>query len=477
MSPTIAWQRLPVIALIFFFLSSLRLIAKHAYNALPAFVAIFVGLRSMLQYWPYALLALIIILLITTVLRYRRFTFALEPERIRVREGVFSRVELNLDYERIQQADIRKPIWFKPFNLAILQLQSAGSKGSEVEVAGLPVQLAEQLQYDIMQATKAVADESGEAAATGNASANFELQLPHTEILRVGLIQNALIVAGVLLALLFSNQVVSTFVVEWVEGFVEGYASAWQGVIILIGFGIAALMVLMFAAVLFYFNQYYRYHLRRVGDRVAYTAGLITHLSRSFRMPKLQLVEFRQGVVARLLRRSQMRILQAGGISDKAEGRFTVPVLNAHNKALVSNDLKLPTAKWHRVGGWIIPRYWLIPSLAAGWIVDLWAAPIVFVVMLLLRWLWWRNLGWYFDGNWIAVRQGLFGCSERFAPAAKMQRITLLSGPIQRRLGFCGLKIYTAGGALTLPWLRKATADKIYTEMLTLTANNNKRWM
>ncbi|RUO36803.1 hypothetical protein CWE13_08110 [Aliidiomarina shirensis] len=476
-SDALDWQRLPLVSLIFFFISSVRLTVKHLYNALPGLVAVFVGLRNLLHWWPVAVGVIFVVLLVATFLRYRRFSYVLEPERIRVRQGVFKRSELNLDYDRIQQADIRRPIWFKPFKLAILQLQSAGSKGSEVEVAGLDDDLAERLQKDILNTLKATDTDAEAAQLDPNAQADFELILPRAEILRVGLIQNALLVVGVLAALLFSNQFVSEYVIDWLESFVDGFASLWQAVVILVGFGVVALILVLLGAVLFFYNQYYGYHLQRNGDRVAYKAGLIGSLSRSFRIPKLQLIEFRQGLIARILQRWQLRILQAGGINDKAEGRFTIPVLNRDNRELVSADLQLPTAHWNRVHKILIPRYWLIPSVAAGWILNPWAGIGVAVAILLLRWLWWRNFAWHYQGGWIAVKSGVIGVSERWAPAAKMQRIRISSNPFSRLFNLRALKIDTAGGTLSIPCMPKEQAERLQQDILALTANNNKRWM
>lgn len=476
-SDELDWQRLPLVSLIFFFISSVRLTIKHLYNALPGLVAIFVGLRSLLHWWPVAVAAIFVVLLVATFLRYRRFSYVLEPERIRVRQGVFKRTELNLDYDRIQQADIRRPIWFKPFNLAILQLQSAGSKGSEVEVAGLADELAERLQKDILNTLKAADSNAEDMQLNPDAEADFELILPRSEILRIGLIQNALLVVGVLAALVFSNQLVSDYVIEWLESFVEGFASLWHAIVILVSVGLVALVLVLVGAILFFYNQYYGYRLQRQGERVSYKAGLIGTLSRSFRIPKLQLVEFRQGIIARILRRWQLRILQAGGINDKAEGRFTVPVLNRGNRDLMSRDLQLPAPHWNRVHKVMIPRYWLIPSLIAGWFLNPWAGVGVFAGILLLRWLWWRNFAWHYHGEWIAVRSGLIGVSERWAPAAKMQRIRISSNPFARLFNLRALKIDTAGGSLYIPCMPKAEAERLQSEILALTAANNKRWM
>jgi|GEM_PF-7072550 len=472
------WSRLPLIALLAFFISSIRLFIRFLYQAVPAFLGVYIAFRNQLHLLPYVITGLVLLLLVATFLRYRRFLWQFDEQRIRVKQGVFKVTELNLGYERIQQADIRKPIWLRPFKLTVLVLQSAGSKGKEVELPALQEETALLLQQRVLAKSEdaSSADEvSGEV--NQNSVANFEIQLENSEVWRIGVMQNVLIVVGALLAFVFANQTFSSYVTEQVELFVAGFDSTYEAVIVIVAIILMVLASIVALATLYYFNLFYGYHLQRHGERVHYRAGLLSSLSRSFRMPKLQLVDIRQGMVGRLLKRFSMRILQAGAINEKAEGRFTVPILNAQRFAALTNDLSFTAPTWQRVHIGFMFRLWLIAgvvaTLALGWI----AGVIAVVVVLLWRWVWWRRFGWHADQHWVAVRTAWIGQRQRWVPAAKMQRVAIKQAPWQRWLGCCNLLIDTAGGRLTIPWLRQAQADQLKQQLLDLTATNQRRWM
>ena len=72
-NPAQGWNRLPLIALLAFLISSIRIFVRFLYQAVPALVGVYFALRNHLQFVPYVLAGLLTILLIATFLRYRRF--------------------------------------------------------------------------------------------------------------------------------------------------------------------------------------------------------------------------------------------------------------------------------------------------------------------------------------------------------------------------------------------------------------------
>lgn len=473
-----AWQRLPLLALCFFFLSTIRLMLKHLYQAAPALAAAFIAVSALRPYIPHLLLGLLVLILITTVLRYRRFFYATEANRIRVRQGVLRKVELNLDYDRIQQADIARPFYFRPFQLAILKLQSAGSKAQEVEVAGLRVERALAIQAEILAELSTdkgavTTDEHGQEVA---ATPDFTFRLPPSEVLRIGLMHNIFVVVGVILALLFSNQQVNQRVRERFVAFVEQFPSTSDAILALVAIGIAALVVLILGTIAFHFNKYYGYTLTRVGDRVRYEAGLTSTLTRSFRVQKLQLVDIRQGWMGRLLHRHQIRISQAGN-QQKQDGKFVLPCVSPAIHKDFCQDLRLPNADWQPVHWLMFPRFVLLFSLL-GWLVLDWRAALgLFVGLSLLRWRWWHMFAWHFDGQWLAVRHGLIGSRQQWMPAAKLQHVRMSQGPLQRWFNVSNLTVSTAAGHLQLPYLPTPVAEDLQQQLLRVTRDNYKRWM
>ncbi|MCL4410393.1 MAG: PH domain-containing protein [Firmicutes bacterium] len=476
-NPAQGWNRLPLIALLAFLISSIRIFVRFLYQAVPALVGVYFALRNHLQFVPYVLAGLLTILLIATFLRYRRFLWQFDEQRIRVKQGVFKVTELNLGYERIQQADIRQPFWLKPFNLTVLSLQSAGSKGKEVEIPALSVALSADLQQRVLAKSQeaGVAEQSG--AEASDLTHDFELQLPTSEVWRIGSMQNIFIMISALVAFIFANQTMTNYITEQFELWLAGFESQFQALLVGTAIALAFFATILILTTLYYFNLFYGYHLVRQGDRVHYRAGLLSKLSRSFRMPKLQLVEMRQGLVGRLLQRWSVRILQAGANHEKAEGRFTVPILTSSRLQALTSDLQFTTADWQRVHGAFVFRYWLIIGVAMGLIFEPLAGAISAVVVLVWRWVWWRRFGWHVDGQWLVVRTAWIGQRQRWVPAAKMQRVSIQQSPWQRLFGCCQLRADTAGGSLTIPWLQRSAAEALKAQLLELTASNHKRWM
>ncbi|MCL4410672.1 MAG: PH domain-containing protein [Gammaproteobacteria bacterium] len=471
------WNRLPLIALLAFLISSIRIFIRFLYQAVPALVGVYIALRNHLHYVPYVAAGLFIFLLVATFLRYRRFLWQFDDQRIRVKQGVFKVTELNLGYERIQQADIRQPFWLKPFNLTVLSLQSAGSKGKEVEIPALSETLSAELQQRVLAKAQAAGAAENSESPDVVAENDFELKLPTSEVWRIGSMQNIFIMVSALVAFIFANQTMTNYITEQFELWLAGFESQFQALLVGSAMVLGFFFGILVLTTLYYFNQFYGYHLVRQGDRVHYQAGLLSKLSRSFRMPKLQLIEMRQGLVGRALRRWSVRILQAGANHEKAEGRFTVPILNVPRLEALTQDLQLTNATWQRVHIGFLFRYWLIIGVVVGAIFDPIAGAMSAAVVLVWRWVWWRRFGWHVDPQWLVVRTAWIGQRQRWVPAAKMQRVSIQQSPWQRLFGCCQLRADTAGGSLTVPWLRQETAQALKAELLELTATNNKRWM
>lgn len=476
MSPTERWERLPVLALLAFLMSTMRLAVRQLNQLLPALAILLVASPTVRNSVLAAVGALLVVLLVITVMRYLRFKFQTSEEQIQVRQGVLQRSELVLEFDRIQQADIQQPFYLRPFGLALLKLQGAGSQANEVDLGGVPLRRARELQRLIL-AQSTIEPESADAAATApqTPTADFEFRLGAAEVLRIGLMQNALLLLGVIAAVAFSNPQMQERLQEAVLEWTAQFDSTREAVLIMGGIGLAVLGLLVLGSMLYYFNQYYGYHLKRHDQRYRYTAGLLNTLSRSMKVQKLQLVVSKQGLIARLLRRRQLILHQAGG-HQQAE-RFTIPAVTKEREAAIFTDLNIPAARWQRVHPALIPRYLMLPA-ALGWlVVNYWGAAAVLLLMLLARWRWWACYQWSLAQGWLAVRQGLLGQQRRFLPAAKVQGVKLTRSPWQRLLGLASLRVASAGGPLTLSCLPEIEARALQQQLISTAAVERRRWM
>ena len=96
------------------------------------------------------------ILIIHTVLRYRIWRFEVREDELYLERGVITRVKTVVPYVRIQHVDSRRGPLERVLNLASTVVYTAGSRGADVLIPGLPPDQSEDLQDDL----KALAIES-----------------------------------------------------------------------------------------------------------------------------------------------------------------------------------------------------------------------------------------------------------------------------------------------------------------------------
>ncbi|HLV47949.1 MAG TPA: PH domain-containing protein [Aliidiomarina sp.] len=479
---TTQWLRLPPVSLVYFFLKSIQQLVKQGYQMVPSLVAAWVFIEGIRKWVPLLTAAALAVFVLTVILRYLRFSYQVTSVRVQVKQGVLKRSELSLDMDRIQQADIQLPWYLRPFNLRVVRLESAGSKGQEVVLVGLTEQRAVEIQ-EAVQAVSAQSSgliESSELAinsVTPSSAADLELRLPLKEVMKIGLMLNPLLIVGLIVSFIFSNSMTRDMMEEWVEHFSGQFEGTLVAVVLLVGVVLGVLLLAVTVSTLFTANTYYNYHLQRFGQRYSYSAGFLSKLTRSFTIRKLQGVVIRQGIIGRILKRFSGELAQAGGVGVKKE-RFLVPLLTAEQKQYLLADLKIPKdTTWAKVHPWAMTRWLLLPSITIGAFTTIWLCFIAAAALLALNYLGWRKRGWYFDGHWFGTRKGLVGSVERWLPAPKMQNIRWRQGPIQKRLGIGNLRVASASVNYHLRDIREQDALAMQAELIELTRTCNLHWM
>lgn len=469
------WHRLPVVSLIFFFLSGIKNTVKHGYQMLPGLVSIWVFVEPVRQHLPLFLGALGVIFLVAVVMQFLRFTYQVSESRVSVRKGVFNRSELNLEFERIQQADIQLPWYLRPFNLRVVRLEGAGAKGNEVELVGLTVEQAKSLQKLVSVTDSELKTEDSEAVASHQP--DFQLALQNSDVWRIGLMQNPFIVIGLILAFLTSNNAMRAWVEVRVESFFGQFPDRTTIILIIIAITLVALALVILGSIIFAVNKYHRYKLARSGQRYRYEAGFSSTLNRGFSARKLQGVTIRQGWMARALGRVQIELAQAGGVGQKKE-RFVIPSLVESNRNLVETDLRVPSVQsWNRLHPLATLSLFLCISFAALLVWPWWSSIAIFAGLYLLRVGFWLRRGWYLDEYWFATKRGLIGTTVRFMPIAKMQSVEWRQGPLQKLFKVGTLVVKSAALNYTLQDVPVDDAKMLSERFILQTRTCEQRWM
>jgi putative membrane protein len=140
--PLDEWQRLSALSILFFIGKVVGRILKDAIPSLaPLAIVIF---NSDNKTWMLALIGLgvISLVLISSFLQFWFFKFKQLNNKILINDGVFKKNHRVIQFDRIQNINILQPLYFKPFNLVTLQIETAGAKGNEADLAGISNELS-----------------------------------------------------------------------------------------------------------------------------------------------------------------------------------------------------------------------------------------------------------------------------------------------------------------------------------------------
>lgn len=91
-------------------------------------------------------------------LDYKNYRYGITDEGFRKQYGILNLRNTMIPYEKIQNVDIRRPLFMRLFGLSALHIQTAGGSSfaavSEGSLPGLDPQVAEALQADLIARSK-----------------------------------------------------------------------------------------------------------------------------------------------------------------------------------------------------------------------------------------------------------------------------------------------------------------------------------
>ncbi len=116
---------------------------------------------SDLEKWPFffGFLPLLIFILggIYTIvfpkLKYNNWFFELKDDELQLKRGVITKIDSTAPYCRIQHIDIAQNIVERMFGLSSLVIYTAGTKGADLVIPGLPHYYAQELQSKLKEYT------------------------------------------------------------------------------------------------------------------------------------------------------------------------------------------------------------------------------------------------------------------------------------------------------------------------------------
>ena len=443
-------------------------------------------------------------------LRYWFFRFALEADRVRIRQGVLKKVELNVQFDRIQGVQVEQSLVFRLLGLVTVGFDTAGSGQQEGQLPAVTPDFAATLRERVEQQRKArapsAATEDAPRVHAGEDAGECVVALAAGDMVRIGLTDRS-VLAGLVAVPLLAQAFDDAFK-EWFEALFQHAATAFASLGPLAsGLLVVALLALCLLAVcaLSIASAFLRYHdfkLFASGRRFRSTRGLFTRKETAVEQAKIQQLRLYQSVLMRKFERFRLRALPVSGRVASAEApaaadtTLHVPLLGPTAVGRVAarvfgaqgGGLSLLPEIDAFVG--ISPAYiqarikvfGLVPALVAlGALypffgaLGLWCLawpPLVGLV----AWQLWRRRGYMHTDHGLAYRAGFFGFTVDAFLLHKVQAVLLFQSPLQRRRSLATLDIVLASGVVSVPYIDHATACGLRDYMLYKTQVGRESW-
>ncbi len=476
------WRRTSPVAIVFFFLSVLRAAINAGWYAL-------VGVWGAIQAGKAAFIlpALAILGLVLTIyaaLSWLRFRYRLTSNKILLRKGILQRDQVTVEFDKVQNVRVLEPVYARPFGLALLEIDTAGSAQREITLGGIELPLARELRDRIVghQGQKtALSDELEDTAESLSKPGETIIARDNKDIAIYGLTHNGLVWVAAVIGGVFSQVDDNAWLnpqrlFTWMN--VDAWP-LWQ----LASLIVLALCLLPLLSIFGGLWRYQGYELDRRGDVYRRQSGLLSRHDETIKRHKIQAATWNQNFVARWFGRINLKLKQAKAGSAEAEiqgnqkSSFLVPVLRPPEAIALTNELlpglQLTAPSFSRVHctqyikkyllfGWSIPLtvLHLVLALTVGpWSIAL--APLTIGLAATLLYLLWRRIGYAVHGEYGLLRTGFIGSKTTIFPLFKVQRVDLRQSPSQRKRGLAHLTLHLASHSMTVPYISLSDAQTI----------------
>ena len=501
-APSSAKRRLHPWSVLFLLAGQLRQFA------LPVVIALVLGSRSRDTAWQIYALPVLIPYALFVVVRYLTFNYTFGDDELVIRSGLFFKNERHVPYSRIQNLDAVQNAMHRVFGVVDVRVDTgSGAQGdATLSVISWPA-------YDEMR--RRVLDERSVprgADVAAESAGRTILALRPRDLAVLGLIENrAAVLIGTVVGLLWETGLLERAVSRF------GIDVAGKGVLrrLLVSIFrdgtlpfddiqraaaaiVALLVVLRIFSVIWALVRLYGFRLRLVGADLRTDYGLLTRVSATVPLHRIQTLTVRRGLLHRWFDRASVRAETAGGdaAGQAARGRESLaPIVNEPELPdllrIVLPDLRLETPVWHGPAAGAFRRELrarlvlaLIGALLSAFAVGWWAFA---VLAFFIAWGWMSarvyiaNLGWAVIDGAVLFRTGWIWRHLTSARFSKDQAVSMTQSPFDRRYRMASVQVDTAGAGdalhrVDIPYLPVETAAELYGQLGFAAARTAFRW-
>jgi putative membrane protein len=468
--------------------------------------------------WELWLMLLIVPSLVAALARYLSFRLRYGDTEMVIRSGIVFRNERHVPYHRIQNLDAVQNVVHRLLGVMEVRVDTGASKEPEATISVIPVAAFADMRRRVFAGRSH--PPGGEAAMDVVAApedGRTLLRLPLRELLLSGMLENrGLVVVAAFYGLLWESGLFGplwdrvfadgSYTPGMVRGIMRTIAAGEPlplGPLAVIVSGIVLLLLLVRGlSMALAVTRLYGFRLSRVGDDLRSEFGLLTRVSATIPVRRVQSLTVRAAPLYRLCSRTTVRVETAGGSSPQGgqqpatrQREMLAPIVHERDAAALVRDV-LPEVDLSAIE-WRPPhprafRRAIKPALALAAIITLgamgvihraavFAFPFIALWMIVVTRKYIQHLGWAITDDLVALRSGWLWRSITVVPLGRIQAVGRLESPFDRRTAMARVRVDTAGASershrIDIPYLPVETATELHRRLAAAAASSTFRW-
>jgi putative membrane protein len=447
-------------------------------------------------------------------LNYFNLFFYIKDGELLLEKGVIRKSKINVPLDRVQTVNFRQNILHQLLNVVAVDIDTAGSSGKEFSLHALSKPQAELLrevvtswQSEVGSRQSAVLSPLSEDGnlqySAGEAAPQSEIRNPKSEIfklapldlVKIGMSQNHLRTAGILLAFSFGFaddlKDAIGFDAEKKLAWWLGTSGGWDILVTLL----MIVPVLLFGSFLFTLGrtvlQYFDLRFWRTERGFKIESGLFTRQEVSAVLTKIQYVLWTSSPLMRLFNMMKVRMPQASSV--EVQGKLAVGLPGCYAPQLEAVRLAyFPEEKeqaWESHGVDKIARFWrflrigVLPVLLLGLVTRGLLQNEIYVWLVWLPIAWWlahryqRSWHWEVSDEGLRAKWGVVNSTAVLLQWHKVQAVSVRRAVFSPKNKLARLTLYTAAGDISVPYIPFEKAQAVQDFVLYKVESGDRAWM
>jgi putative membrane protein len=517
---------------------SKKIIAFYLFKSIKGLLLYFVfaaiGTNSMGKYGMFvtAFIAFIAIAsLVSPVLKYLYFTFHIEGDELIIQKGLLQKERKSIPLERIQSININQNVVQRILGIVSLEVDTAGSKGKELEIPGLEKAFASEFKELLQErkeeinveeevienAQKDLVDSNNDRHKGASLEAKEKipaiplhksrttardltettiLQLGILDILKVGITQNHLKSGGLAIGLAFGswfqvNELLEEYLGDWLKQFsMENVISSTSAGLVFI----AVVLFLFFSVVIsvaLAINKYWDFSIVKKGTDLEVKMGLFNKREIKIPLSKVQILEFHSNPLRKLLGFQTAQIFQAQS-TDNKQGSVSVPACKEVHRMILQNlifkqpveateqELKCNPYSHAKLRFYILSVFFL-PLVGAAFYVEEYAGIVLLVLLycfsIFMAFMYGKNSKVIIDDDFVVFKKGWLFPQTVISPIFKTQAVEKWRSIFLKHRKEAHLKLHTAAGTRGLRYLQEDQLNQLITSVNNEVICSEEKWM